>query len=254
MIDTLDKKFWKFHALFWFGVATALFVYGLSYGHWQVALVRNIYSPIIGFGASLLIGILYHHFLPTIGLLRPALVLAASAFGAVISVLIVNPITYGLLGYNIQDLESGNLMQDVLYFILFYILWSILYLQHIGQTLMGKAKQDVDLEPITVSKGRQKLILQPEDIIYIQANGDYVEFFTAKDSYLKQGTIGYYEKELQDNSFFRVHRSIIVNAQKITSVTGASKGQYFINLEGGHEVRSSRSYQARVIELIPFAT
>ncbi|MBT4256262.1 MAG: LytTR family transcriptional regulator [Gammaproteobacteria bacterium] len=250
----LDKKFWKFHALYWLGVAVALFIYGLSYGHWQVALVRNIYSPIVGFSCSYFIGIFYQNKLSASGGLRLLTILALSVLGAIVSAMILNPITYGLLGYDIQNMSPGNLTQDGLYFVLFYLIWSLLFLQRGGQTLLGNEPAPQSrIETINVSKGAKKLKLQPSDICFIQASGDYVEFFTEVEAYLKQGTIGFYEEELAAESFHRIHRSIIINADKIISISGPSKAQYFIKLEGGHEVRSSRNYQDQVAGLIPTA-
>ncbi len=250
----LDKSFWKFHALYWMGVAIALFIYGLSYGHWQVALVRNIYSPLAGFSISYFIGLFYQNNLSSGGASRLLTIIALSCLGAIISALMVNPITYSMLGVDIQNMGAENLTQDWLYFVLFYLIWSLLFLQHQGQTLLGKGEQSRGMmEAIDVSKGQQKLKLEPADICFIQASGDYVEFFTEADSYLKQGSIGFYAEALAAGPFHRIHRSIIINSSKIDSVSGPNKGQYFIKLAGGQEVRSSRSYQDTVSSLIPTA-
>jgi len=250
----LVKGFWKFHTLYWAGVAIALFIYGLSYGHWQVALVRNIYSPFIGFSFSYFIGLLYQSKLPAGGGARLVTIYILSCLGAMVSALVVNPITYAMLGYEIQNLGPKNLTQDGLYFVLFYLIWSMLFLQQRGETLLGsKLPPKMLMEAINVNKGSQKLKLMPLDICFIQASGDYVEFFTEADTYLKQGTIGYYEEALSEGPFHRVHRSIIINGAKITSISGPNKGQYFIQLAGGHEVRSSRSYQDKINTLIPAA-
>ena len=46
------RDFWVFHAVFCLLAAVALFLSGLTYGHAQVALVRNIYNPIVGLACS----------------------------------------------------------------------------------------------------------------------------------------------------------------------------------------------------------
>jgi hypothetical protein len=251
---TFDRKFWEFHALYWAGVAIALFIYGLSYGHWQVALMRNIYSLAVGFSCSFFIGIVYQHKLPAGGSLRLLTILSLSVLGAMVSALILNPITFGLLGYDVQNISPSKLTQDGLYFVLFYLIWSLLFLQRAGQTLLGdRSKPASQVEAINIIKGTHTLKLHPASICFIKAGGDYVEFFTENETYLKQGTIKFYEETLAGESFHRIHRSIIVNANKIVAISGPNKAQYFIKLKGGHEVRSSRKYQNKVASLIPVA-
>jgi hypothetical protein len=250
-----NKDFWLFHSVYWVLVGLVLFGYGLTYGHWEVALVRNIYNPLVGFGCSYLIRAVYNHGLPPTFVKRLLLILFMSGLGALVSSLLVNPVTYALLGYDLQNLSLGNFLQDGLYFLLFYLVWSLLYLQLMGKTLAvsSSAPAVTALEAIIVTKNHQKFSLDPLNITYIQANGDYVEFFTGQESYLKQGTISSYEQYLASGPFVRIHRSIIINTQKIESIAGPSKGQFWITLGESQEVRSSRKYQRVVEGLLPEA-
>jgi DNA-binding LytR/AlgR family response regulator len=251
---TSNRDFWIFHAVYWAFVGLVLFLYGLTYGHWEVALVRNIYNPLVGFGCSYLIRAVYNHGMPPTFPRRLLLILVLSGLGALVSSLVVNPVTYALLGYDLQNLALRNVLQDGLYFLLFYLVWSLLYLQLVGKTLTGASSTAVAvLDAISVTKNNRKLKLDPLNISYIQASGDYVEFFTGQESYLKKGTISSYEQSLASGPFVRIHRSIIINTQKIQSVSGPSKGQFWINLGEDHEVRSSRNYQQVVEGLLPEA-
>lgn len=249
------KDFWIFHSVYWVAVGLVLFLYGLTYGHWEVALVRNIYNPLVGFACSYLIRAVYVHHRPATFSGRLALILMMSAFGALVSSLLVNPVTFALLGYDLQSLSLGNFLQDGLYFLLFYLVWSLLYLQLTAMPLAASSTSAhaANLEAISVSRNNQVFSLNPLKITYIQASGDYVEIFTSQESYLKQGTIGSYEKSLASGPFVRIHRSIIINTQKIMSISGPTKGQFWIALDEHQEVRSSRKYQAVVEGLIPEA-
>ena len=257
------RKFWIFHASFWLLAGLALFIYGLGYGHWQVALVRNIYSPVLGFGVSFLMSIAYGARLPDQTPYRLLFILGASFVGAVISSVIVNPITYGMLGHDLRTLTPLEFLTDGLYFTLLYLVWSLLYLQLSNMPLFKAAASDEvgpaplasmgGVETINVEKSGAKMKLHVADITHIVASGDYVELFTETDQYMKLGAIGSYEEMLAEGPFKRIHRSIIVNAAKIQSVSGPAKGQYFITLEGGHEVRSSRNAQSLVETLLPKA-
>ncbi len=257
------KGFWVFHSIFWTVAGLALFLYGLRYGHWEIALIRNIYSPLLGFGVSFVMSVLYAERMPQRNAYRLLFVLAASVVGALLSALIVNPITYGLLGQDLRVMTAGQIFTDGLYFALFYLVWSLLYFQISGVPLFGQAAtpdvasgappDTLPLEAITVTREGAKLKLHPRDITHIEANGDYVEFFTATEKYFKQGTIGSYERALGAGPFLRIHRSILINSEKITAITGPQKGQYWIKLEGDREVRSSRNAQTLVEGLLPKA-
>lgn len=252
-----SKDFWLFHAVYWASVGLVLFLYGLTYGHWEVALIRNIYNPLVGFGCSYLIRAAYTHGLPGTLVKRLLLVIVMSGLGALASALLVNPVTYALLGYDLQSLSLGNFLKDGLYFLLFYLVWSLLYLQLTGTSLAVASSTTKTATTasaaIPVTKNQQKFSLDPLSITYIQANGDYVEFFTAQESYLKQGTISSYEKTLSGGPFVRIHRSIIINTDKIKSISGPTKGQFWVTLGDDQEVRSSRKYQQVVEGLVPQA-
>jgi hypothetical protein len=247
------RDFWIFHVTFWGLAAAALFLYGLTYGHVKVAVVRNLYSPLVGFGFSYLIKTIYDSRLPSGFGRRLLLVIGLSLLGALVSAMVVNPITFGLLGYEIGDLPLRNLLQDGLYFVLLYLVWSLLYLQLAGRSLVPAPADTTGMGTISVTKGNQVFKLDFAKIICIKASGDYVELCTSSGSYLKHGTISSYEKALADAAFVRVHRSVIVNRDQIVAVSGPAKGQFWIKLRDGQEIRSSRGYREVVESLMPEA-
>lgn len=247
------RDFWKFHAIFWLLAGVALFLYGLTYGHAQVALIRNIYNPLVGMACSYLVRAVYDGAYPAGFARRLLLVTGLSLVAALISALVVNPITFGLLGYELAELSLRTLLQDMLYFVLLYLVWSLLYLQLTGKSLGSAPSTPGQLDVINVTKGTQVFKLDPANICCIKASGDYVEFCTSSESYLKSGTISFYERALEHGPFVRIHRSTIVNRDKIVSVAGPTKGQYWIKLQDGQELRSSRGYREVVESLAPAA-
>jgi hypothetical protein len=247
------RHFWIFHLTFWGLAAAALFLYGLTYGHVQVALIRNLYNPLIGFAFSYLMKTVYDNRFPSGFGRKLSLVVGLSLIGALIAALVVNPITFGLLGYRIADLPLRNLLQDGLYFVLLYLVWSLLYLQLSGRSLVPAPADTTGMETISVTKGNQVYKLDLAKVACIKASGDYVELCTSSESYLKHGTISSYEKALGKGAFVRVHRSVIVNRDQIVSVSGPAKGQFWIKLRDGQEIRSSRGYREVVESLMPEA-
>lgn len=247
------RDFWVFHLTFWGLAAAALFLYGLTYGHVKVAVVRNLYSPLVGFGFSYLIKTVYDSRLPPGFGRRLLLIIGLSLLGALVSALVVNPITFGLLGYEIGDLPLRNLLQDGLYFVLLYLVWSLLYLQLTGRSLTPAPADSIGMGTISVTKGNQVFKLDLGKIICIKASGDYVELCTSSGSYLKHGTISSYEKALGNGTFVRIHRSVIVNRDHVVSVSGPAKGQFWITLRDGQEIRSSRGCREAVESIMPDA-
>jgi hypothetical protein len=249
-----SRDFWTFHVIFWAVAGLALFAYGLTYGHVRVAFIRNLYSPVVGFACSYLIRSVFESRLPATTTGRLSLVIGLSLLGALVSALVVNPITYALLGYDIGELHPASLLQDGLYFVLLYLLWSVLYLQLTGKPLVpAEGPATSRIESINVTKGSRTFRLDPANVTCIKASGDYVELCTSEDSYLKHGTISSYERALAEGPFVRIHRSILVNRDKVASVTGPSKGQYWVLMDDGRELRSSRKYREAVQALVPEA-
>jgi len=56
------------------------------------------------------------------------------------------------------------------------------------------------------------------DILFIEAEKDYVKLVTTKKNYLIRKNLKSFNKEVLDDSFIRISRSIIINIDKITLV------------------------------------
>lgn len=84
-------------------------------------------------------------------------------------------------------------------------------------------------------------IIPTEDILYIEAYDDYVKIYTSERSYLKKKTMNYYEKTLPKSNFFRIHRSYILNVNKMTKIESFEKNSYRATLTNGDTVPISRN-------------
>lgn len=74
---------------------------------------------------------------------------------------------------------------------------------------------------------------------------------TSTNTYLKRDTLSNLESLLDPGRFKRIHRSTIVNADKIERVTPKSGGSFEITLEGGRSAQSSHAYRAVVETILP---
>ncbi len=89
-------------------------------------------------------------------------------------------------------------------------------------------KKIINYLPIQ-QKNEIKLLLA-DDIIYIQAENIYSTVFTENRKFLTYFPIGYLEKKLNKNNFFRIHRSYIINITYIDKII-KEKNLYVIQMK-----------------------
>jgi hypothetical protein len=96
-------------------------------------------------------------------------------------------------------------------------------------------------EKITVKVGQKIHVLAVADILFLQAEGDYVKIFTASSHFIKEQTMKYFEESLSPTKFVRIHRSFIVNIDAISRIELYEKQYYRITLNSGHQLKASAS-------------
>lgn len=107
--------------------------------------------------------------------------------------------------------------------------------------LLKKHLEQETLERILI-KDRDRIIVVPvEEIIFIEAQDDYVKIYSTKGKFLKQFTMSKLENHLPANKFIRIHRSYIVAFEKIKELQLFEKESYKIILEDGTSLPVSKS-------------
>jgi len=93
--------------------------------------------------------------------------------------------------------------------------------------------------------------LKTDEIHWVDAAGNYVRLNTCDgESHLMRETLGALEKRLDPKRFVRVHRSTIVNVERIREIRAQSHGEHLIIMEKGQRLTLSRSYRDKVHNLI----
>jgi two-component system, LytTR family, response regulator len=93
-------------------------------------------------------------------------------------------------------------------------------------------QETVNSQRIKISTTGGFTLVNPKDIIHIQADWNYAEFYYSKDkSELVTLNIGAIEKVLPNGSFFRINRSEIINTSYLTKVSRKKRLAY-LNKEG----------------------
>ncbi len=102
-----------------------------------------------------------------------------------------------------------------------------------------------------IFKSRGRILFLPvSDIRWISAEENYVRICTANETHLLRETMASMEQRLDPQRFLRVHRSAIVNLHYVKEVRTESKGDFIVHLVNGQKLSMSRSYHARIGDLL----
>jgi two-component system LytT family response regulator len=101
-------------------------------------------------------------------------------------------------------------------------------------------------EVLPIRQGRETVRVPVAAIEWIDAAGDYMCIHAAGDTHILRGTMKQLEELLDPKLFQRIHRSTIVNLRLVRSLRAHINGEYFLTLDGGHELKLSRSYRDKV--------
>ncbi len=102
------------------------------------------------------------------------------------------------------------------------------------------------LERIVVKDGSKVQIIPVDKLDYVKAEDDYVALCAGNRNYLKQQTISNIEKQLDPSRFARIHRSYIVNLERIARIEPYTKDSRVAVLRDGTQIPVSRSGLARL--------
>jgi len=98
-------------------------------------------------------------------------------------------------------------------------------------------------ERISFKDGSKVVVLNADDIEWIDAAGDYMCIHAGGKTHIIRETMKTLQQRLDPSRFQRVHRSAIVNVGKVKELHPHSNGEYFLILENGNELKLSRSYK-----------
>lgn len=105
-------------------------------------------------------------------------------------------------------------------------------------------------ERIVVRDGAQVHVVPVERVDYVEAQDDYVAVHEGKISHLKHQTLADLAESLDPARFVRVHRSFLVNVERIARIELLAKDQRVAVLTDGREIPVSRSGHDRLKELL----
>jgi two-component system LytT family response regulator len=115
--------------------------------------------------------------------------------------------------------------------------------------LAAAARQGRPLERIVVKDGPKVTVIHLDRLDWVQAQDDYVLLRTEGKNLLKQQTLASLETQLDPNRFIRIHRSYILNLDRLVRIEQDSKEHRDAILRDGVRLPVSRAGYQRLREL-----
>lgn len=93
-----------------------------------------------------------------------------------------------------------------------------------------------------VLKFRNEIKILPiADILFFEANDDYVNIYTNEGKFIKNKTLSFFEKNLDNKEFVRVHRSFLVRVDQIHKLEAYEKEGYMLSLRNQKRIPVSKT-------------
>ncbi len=103
---------------------------------------------------------------------------------------------------------------------------------------------------LVIKTSGRVVFLDLNEIDWIEAAANYVRVHAGKDTYLLREGIGHMSEKLDPNRFARIHRSFIVNINRIRELQPCDNGEYIAVLRNGKELSCSRGCRSEIQRLI----
>lgn len=104
----------------------------------------------------------------------------------------------------------------------------------------------------TNEKRKNKLVIRSSgkiilvaihDLIWVEGYDYYIKIHALTETYIVRESMKSILNRLPSPPFLRVHKSAIINSEKILHLENIQNSEYMMSLEGGHEVKVSRSFK-----------
>lgn len=103
---------------------------------------------------------------------------------------------------------------------------------------------------VVIKSAGRIMFLRTDEIDWIEAADNYVRLHVGTEPHLLRETLGTLESRLDPAKFMRIHRSTVVNVDRLKELQPWFHGDYIVILQDGTRLNLSRTYRDRVIELL----
>jgi DNA-binding LytR/AlgR family response regulator len=96
---------------------------------------------------------------------------------------------------------------------------------------------------IAIKANGKIVFIDPNDVIAVEAEGNYVSLQRRLDLYLLRESISVMAEILKPYGFVRIHRSVLVNSSFVEQIQSRPAGAYGLRTKGGKEYTVTRTYK-----------
>ena len=116
----------------------------------------------------------------------------------------------------------------------------------------GEQKQSY-LSRLMIKASNRMMLLKVNEIDFIEADGNYAKLHAGRKTHLLREKMNDLEGRLDPAKFVRIHRSIIVNLDRIKEMHPHFNGDYIVVLDDGRQLRLSRSRREQLEARLKFS-
>ncbi len=113
----------------------------------------------------------------------------------------------------------------------------------IEQILKTKNSFEESIDRFVLKSGGSIYIVKTNDVLWIEAAGNYINIITDKKKYLLRSTLASVKRKLDQYKFYQIHRSTIVNLDYVERIEEASYGDYLVVMCNEEKLKMSRNYK-----------
>jgi two-component system, LytTR family, response regulator len=111
-------------------------------------------------------------------------------------------------------------------------------------------KKEPPLNRLVVKTDGRIIFLKIGEIDWMEAAGNYIKLHVGSESYLVRATMNNIEKQLDPEKFLRIHRSSIINIERIKELRPWFNGDYKVVLNGNEQLVLSKGYRSSFNKLV----
>jgi two-component system LytT family response regulator len=129
-------------------------------------------------------------------------------------------------------------------------------IDEIARNVAGRLRPGTSFDPrddalvggrkIAVRNPEGTVLVDIDEIDWVDAAGDYMCLHTKGETLIMRSTLKNLMAKLDPDKFKRIHRSTLVNLDRITRATALSKGEYMLDLDCDQQLKVSRNYRQAI--------
>lgn len=113
-----------------------------------------------------------------------------------------------------------------------------------------KTTHKAPIDRVVIKSSGRIYFLKTEEIDWVEGAGDNLTLHSGSQTHLIRETMGNFHAKLDSQKFLRIHRSTIVNVERIKDIRPLFKGDYVITLTSGIRLKASRGYRHELQALL----